>query len=294
MKGNTASMIALIVAGLVLLAVGGRSYSNYLRSQYEDEYGVLPKHQKGAAADLGSSAQEMGLQGDGSVVMSTLDPGSAQPLVTASSAYRTESLPSAQGQRGGVQASGASGRQVPPSSPPSGASSTDPELAQLQARLKALEQESALYQKKFDQVRSGRPPVANPGESGSLREVMAREGNGTGASPALFPKGGGAASATERGVKDEYERKIASAPVVGKVVEFNSKWGFVQIDAGKNRNISNGTKFAVRRGAMIVGYVKVTEVTENTTIAELTSRNEFSETALKPKLGDDIINWPLF
>lgn len=290
-------MIALIVAGLVLVAVGGRSYSNYLRSQYEDEYGVLPKHQQVDVTNSDFSAQEMGLQGGGNVVTSTLDPGATQPLVATSPAYRTESIPPAQGPRGGAQASGVGGARPAPA---------DAESAKLQARLKALERESALLQKKFDQVRSGRTPVANPAnpagasrprataaESGSLREVMAREGNGTGASPALFPKGG-ASSAAQRGEKDEYKRQIAGAPVVGKVVEFNAKWGFVEIDAGKNRNISNGTKFAVRRGTMIVGYVKVEEVTENTAIAELTSRNEFSETALKPKTGDDIINWPLF
>lgn len=292
MKINTASMIALVVAGLVLVAVGGKSYSDYLRAQYEKEYGVLDQHQAGAKE---SPAPGAPVSGGADVLTSTLDPGSAQLPPTGSSAYRTDALPPAQGQ---VNPPNQRGNPLPNRGaplPPAGSTAPDPDLAKLQARLKALEQESALYQKKFEQVRSGggAPPSIQEQstESGSLREVMAREANG--ASPALFPKEGGV-TAAQRGAKAEYERQISVAPMVGKVVEFNAKWGFVQIDAGKNRNIKPGTKLAVRRGALIVGYVKVDEVNDESAIAELTSRNEFSETALKPKPGDDLINWPLF
>lgn len=292
-------MIALIVAGLVLLVVGGNSYNNYLKAQYEKEYGVLAKDQKPAdpAAGAGQARQtsQPGQAAGGNVVASTLDPGNALPSTVSQAAptsspyppvdqaqpnYRTDGSPTA---GGGRAAAGA----MP---------SADPEIAQLQARLKAAEQENLLYQQKMRQMNSGEAantPGAVPSESGSLREVMGQK-DPAGASPALFPKQGEASDSGQAGATAEFERQIKEAAAVGKVAAFNADWGFVQIDAGKDRNIKEGAKFAVRRGVSIVGYVKVTEVNDKTSIAELTSRNEFSETARKPKPGDDLITWPLF
>ena len=288
-------MIALIVAMLVLIAVGGNSYNNYLRAQYEKEYGVLDKNQQVANANQAPMASQ---QEGGKVLTSTLDPGPstlspAIPSVNSSDSvnpptisqappvtpptYRTDSSPREKG-------------TLPLASPTY--EGKDPELARLQARLKALEEESALYQKKFNQIKSGgSAPVAKPVESGSLREVLGRADKGK--SSSLFPKEG-ATDSEQSAAKAEFEKLIRNAPAAGKVIAFNTEWGFVQIDAGKNRNISAGTRFAVRRGVSIVGYVKVTEVSDKMSIAELTSRNEFSETARKPKPGDDVISWPIF
>jgi hypothetical protein len=298
MKGNTASMIALIVAGLVLLVVGGNSYNNYLKAQYEKEYGILPKDRKPAVpvagAEQAKQSSQPGQAAGGNVVTSTLDPGNAPPLAVSQTGpsspyppvdqtqpnYRTEGSPAA---AGGQAAAGA----MP---------SADPEIAQLQARLKAAEQETLLYQQKMRQMSSGEAantPVAVPAESGSLREVMGEKGQ-AGASPTLFPKQGEASDSGQAAATAEFEKQIKEAAAVGKVADFNAEWGFVQIDAGKDRNIKEGSKFAVRRGVSIVGYVKVTEVSDKTSIAELTSRNKFSETARKPKPGDDLITWPLF
>jgi hypothetical protein len=292
-------MIALIVAGLVLLVVGGNSYNNYLKAQYEKEYGVLPKDRKPAdtnvGADLARQTSQAGQAAGGNVVASTLDPGNALPSSVSQVAptsspyppvdpaqpnYRTEGSPAAGGGR-------AAAGDMP---------SSDPEIAQLQARLKAAEQENLLYQQKMKQLNSGTtaagPGAASP-NSGSLREVMGQEGP-VGASPALFPEQGEGSDGGQAGASAEFEKQIKEAAAVGKVSAFNADWGFVQIDAGKDRNIKEGSKFAVRRGVSIVGYVKVTEVNDKTSIAELTSRNEFSETARKPKPGDDLITWPLF
>lgn len=294
-------MIALIVAMLVLLVVGGNSYKNYLRAQYEKEYGVLEKHQKKTADAIPVS--EVGQQEGAKVVTSTLDPGHARssPLSQSipsatTSAYRTDtpmpsremppaSSPKEVGQVGGAE-TGADAGAV---------SATDPEITRLKAKLDAARQENMLYQQKLKQIRTGggrSGPVMTQVESGSLREVMNRADKG-GPSTALFPKEG-ASSSGQGGAKSEFEKQIMNASAIGKVVVFNAEWGFVQIDAGNNRNITEGTKFAVRRGISIVGYVKVTEVNDTTAIAELTSRNEFSETARKPKPGDDIISWPIF
>ncbi len=284
-------MIALIVAGLVLVVVGGNSYSNYLKAQYEREYGVLEKHRKPVAANPAGPVTGVSQPVAANTVASTLDPvgslpameqgqgtpaaSAGQPPATqAQAAYRTDS--SVRGQ---------ASAPVPVA---------DPEIARLQERLRAVEQESMLYQQKMKQsLGGGAAPVANPSESASLREVMNQEGGAAGASPALFPQGASAAGG-QAGARSEFERQIVNAPVAGKVVTFNPDWGFVEFDASKNSNIAAGTKFAVRRGTSIVGYVKVKEVNDKTVIAELTSNNKFSETARKPKPGDDIIAWSFF
>ncbi|MFK5921138.1 MAG: hypothetical protein QM496_03100 [Verrucomicrobiota bacterium] len=292
-------MIALIVAGLVLLVVGGNSYSKYLRAQYEKEYGVLAKNQRPAPGSqanpaLGGNAlvQPSGLDS----VASTLDPRGSLPAASMSQgtpspataplaqqqaqaqssppAYRTEHLPAA------TAASTAGASRSP-------AAVVDPEIAQLQARLRAAEQE--IFQQKVNQTRGAATIAA--AESGTLREVMNQRGaaGANGASAALFPQGGAAVDE-----KSVFEKQILNASVAGKVVAFDPDWGFVQIDAGKNRNISKDTKFAVRRGTSIVGYVKVTEINGATVLADLTSQNKFSETARKPKPGDDVIVWSFF
>ncbi len=300
MKGNTASMIALIVAGLVLLVVGGNSYSKYLRAhlrvEYENEFGVLAKNQRPAPGSqanpaLGGNAlvQPSGLDS----VASTLDPRGSLPAASMSQgtpspataplvqqqaqssppAYRTEHLPAARAAAGGASRSQAA--------------VVDPEIAQLQARLRAAEQE--IFQQKVNQTRGAAAIAA--AESGTLREVMNQRGaaGAKGASAALFPQGGAAVDE-----KSVFEKQILNASVAGKVVAFDPDWGFVQIDAGNNSNIAKDTKFAVRRGTSIVGYVKVTEINGATVLADLTSQNKFSETARKPKPGDDVIVWSFF
>lgn len=282
-------MIALIVAGLVLVVVGGNSYSNYLRSQYEKEYGVLEKHRL-VVANPASAAAVATPPAGGNAVTSTLDPSGSLPLASApvSSAPAASAVPPAQA---AYRTESNSRAALPRQS--ASAPVVDPEIVRLQERLRAVEQESMLYQQKIKQSQGGTArTVANPAASPSLREVMAQAG-AAGASPALFPQGG-ASAAGQGSAKSEFEKQILNAQVAGKVVAFNSDWGFVQIDASDNSNISAGTKFAVRRGATIVGYVKVTEVNDQTAIAELTSRNEFSETARKPKPGDDVITWTFF
>lgn len=310
MKGNTASMIALIVAGLVLIVVGGNGYNNYLRTQYEKEYGVLAKHQVQAGevnldTALGGSTASMA-----PINTSTLDPKGALPPTTMSS--NTQLQPQL--------AEGASGKTAPvyradllppiPAAVMAAAKAApDPEIARFQARLKAMEQERVLLQQKLKGERAGnslapvpvKPVVgsataANAEESGSLREVLDQKpaGNVTGATADLFPQGPAANASAEMAAKAEFARQIKDAPPAGRVVVYNSDWGFVQIDTGANQSVAVGTKFAVRRGTSIVGYVKVTEVNQKTALAEMTSRNQHSETARKPQAGDDVIPWPLF
>lgn len=303
-------MIALIVAGLVLIVVGGNSYNNYLRTQYEKEYGVLAKHQgQGSVvkpdAALGGSTASMA-----PINTSTLDPkGALPPTAMSGSAPATEGASSktAPAYRADLLP------PIPAAVMAAAKADPDPEIARFQARLKAMEQERVLLQQKLKGggadaglVAAPVAPVAGvvasaiPEESGSLREVLDQKpaGKVAGATAALFPQDTAANANTdasaEMAAKAEFARQIKDAPSAGKVVVYNSDWGFVQINTGNNQSVAVGTKFAVRRGGSIVGYVKVTEVNQQTALAEMTSRNQHSETARKPQAGDDVIPWPLF
>lgn len=57
--------------------------------------------------------------------------------------------------------------------------------------------------------------------------------------------------------------KIKSLPAIAKVKSFNADYGFVELDAGKNRNLETGMSFDIRRDAMIVGKVRIGDTVED-------------------------------
>ena len=66
--------------------------------------------------------------------------------------------------------------------------------------------------------------------------------------------------------------KIKSLPSIAKIKSFNADYGFVELDAGKNKNLETGMPFAIRRDAMIVGRVKIGETIEDgSSIADVNS-----------------------
>ena len=58
------------------------------------------------------------------------------------------------------------------------------------------------------------------------------------------------------------QAKIKNLPAMAKIKTYNSELGFIEMDAGKNRNIEKGTTFHIRRDAMLVGRVRVTDSIE--------------------------------
>jgi hypothetical protein len=68
----------------------------------------------------------------------------------------------------------------------------------------------------------------------------------------------------------------------------------VTFDAGIGQGVRIDQRFAVRRGSEILGWVKVNEVLEDEAIATLVTKNADSDTAVKPDVGDDLIDFELF
>ncbi|WP_395744887.1 hypothetical protein [Prosthecobacter sp.] len=60
----------------------------------------------------------------------------------------------------------------------------------------------------------------------------------------------------------ELQKQIIGMPAIAKVIESHNDQGFAVIDAGKNKGLTPGTKFDVRRGNGLVGRVTVGETIE--------------------------------
>ena len=88
--------------------------------------------------------------------------------------------------------------------------------------------------------------------------------------------------------------QVTSAPSLAKVTSYDKEWGIVTFDAGSVQGVKVDQRFAVRRGADILGWVKVNEVLEDEAVATLVTKNADSDTAVKPDVGDDLIDFELF
>lgn len=66
------------------------------------------------------------------------------------------------------------------------------------------------------------------------------------------------------------QAKIKNLPAIAKIKTYNTELGFIEIDAGKNRNLEKGMTFHIRRDAMLVGRVKVSDsIEEASSIADV-------------------------
>ncbi len=84
--------------------------------------------------------------------------------------------------------------------------------------------------------------------------------------------------------------KIKSLPSIAKIKSFNADYSFVELDAGKNKNLEAGMAFAIRRDAMIVGKVKIGDtdtIEEGSSIADVDPKSVPIGVVLQP--GDEII-----
>lgn len=82
--------------------------------------------------------------------------------------------------------------------------------------------------------------------------------------------------------------KIKSLPSIAKVKSFNADYGFVELDAGKNKNLETGMHFDIRRGAMIVGKVTIGDTIEDgSSIADVDPKSVPIGVVLQA--GDEII-----
>ncbi len=141
----------------------------------------------------------------------------------------------------------------------------DEEVDRLREELDALEQESAVMNKKFDEI--------------ARQERI----DALGGTPPLNPE----ASLTPQ------QQRIKRAVPVGAVTAFDKDWGFVSINAGAERGLTIGKQLAVRRGTDVVGMLEVTSVESESSIADVLGQLGTGP-GERPQAGDAVILWPLF
>lgn len=296
---NHTATIALSIAAVLLLVVGAMSYRQYVRDSLEKEFAE-------------KEARMMQLHGGGPIT-SALQPAGAQPSSPGGPAgipSGTTVLYDAQGNP--VYLTGAPPSNVNPSSPladvaqrveSSLPSPVDPEIDRFQQSLAQARQQSETTEQRFNQL------AANEAPAGSF--------NGAGSAPGTYQSpldsGAGAEITSELpdflrnavndppGGNPEVEARmqrmrsqVMAAPSLAKVTSYDKDWGIVTFNAGANQGVQKDQRFAVRRGAEILGWIKVDQVEEAQSIAILVTKNRSDDTALKPEVGDDLIDFELF
>jgi hypothetical protein len=83
------------------------------------------------------------------------------------------------------------------------------------------------------------------------------------------------------------QRMISAAPVLAKVTEYQKEFGFVVINAGTKRKLEKDMTFAIRRGSAIIGRIKVTEVSDEGSVADLPASSVPSGVSIE--VGDEVI-----
>jgi len=275
---NHTPTVALGLAAVLLLVVGAMSYRDFIRNKYEKDYAekeqrLLMRHgypEVDPATGLPTGAYASGPAPVGTPAQTQAEaaPATSDPRLVARSAATL---------------------QVEQGLP------RDPELDSIRSSLDQAQQLAQRTQEQYRDITGNVDTLANQPRPSILPEDY----DVTEELPAFLRE----AMENPPGDLDdlgpppslEAERaRIAQAPAIGKVINYDSEWGIVTFSAGRNNQVQAGTRFAVRRGNEIVGWVRVDEVLEDQSIAFMVTRNRESDLAKKPEPGDDLIAFELF
>jgi hypothetical protein len=286
-SANHTPTIALSIAAVLLLIVGAMSYRESVRSGLEKEFAEkearlmqrqglapaanLPPAMPAPAADPAAATGTVLYDAQGNPVYLTGLPPTAAPVPAP--------LPNAAVQE--------AERSLP--------TPEDPDIARFQQSLDQARQQGQLTDQRFNQLAgdadTARPaPAEAPGASTGGTEITAelpaflREAvnNPPGGNPEIDAR------------LDRMRSQILAAASLGKVTSYDKDWGIVTFNAGAAQGVKKDQRFAVRRGSEVLGWVKVDQVDEDHAIAVLVTKNRESDTALKPDVGDDLIDFELF
>ncbi|MCB1062601.1 MAG: hypothetical protein KDN20_06745 [Verrucomicrobiae bacterium] len=307
-------MLALLAAAVILAVVGIKSFLDYKVAELEKTYGGKPAEPVAAATDATSP------------VTPPPPPNASTPVTATKTTLADNSTDPASGLNDlprSVLPPIPSELLSDPNSPPPGEPEPLARPSGSQSEIETLRRETAMYQERLNQLRSGQsatnaPPAALPPD-GLPSESIRPSGPGSAVSalngtpaptdfgpitgvipPPPIPNGEPSNDALPPSpVQTESEvaaiaEQISLQPAIAKVVDYDPEWAILVLNGGSENNIKVEMRLAVRRGKEILGFIKVTEVEANQSIAELMSQNKFSPTARKPKPGDDIIAFNLF
>ena len=260
---NHTPTIALTVAAVLLLIVGALSYRDYVRNSLEKEYAekermMMARHGYAVQSAPVQQGQQMLMQ------QNQLNPGVNDAMIAQQAANMgvENSLPQA----------------------------ADPEIQSISSSLQQIREQSERTEQQYNNLVSGvddRVKQAVAGADGPitselpdfLKEAVAD------------PSGGNPSLQTNM---ETMRDKVRAAPSLARVTGYDRNWGIVTFNAGAGQGVKKDQRFAVRRGDIILGWVKVDEVQATSSIAVLVTRNKNIDTAEKPAAGDELINFELF
>ncbi len=298
--------IALGLAAVLLLVVGALSYRDFVRSSLEKEYaekearlmqlhGVAPPPAGGVPAP----AQPAG-------PIQTSAPQAAGQAQAAAAPAPGTVLYDAQGNPvylgGNVPYPQTAGQQAEAGLP----APEDPEIGAMRQSLAQARELGRLTEQRYNQLAAAPDPSAR--EAAAIDEAGVgytgpESGAGTGAAQisAELPDFLRIAVENPPGGNPEIEAtlermraQVVAAPSLAKVIDYDTEWGVVTFDAGAKQGVRPDQRFAVRRGGDVIGWIRVEEVEEDQAVGTLTTRNRDSDTAVKPGVGDDLIDFELF
>lgn len=285
---NHTPAIALGIAALLLLIVGAMSYRDYVRDSMEKEYAekerlLLEKHGY-PVAPFPNAQQQLAAQ------YHPTQPGYPGGTPAQASAPTPQTAPTTVPGGTPAEASGDLIRNAAELGVEAGLPQPeDPEIASFRASLDQVREQEKRTDERYREITSDVDTKA--------REEADRTGIGDITTD--LPEFLRIATENPPGGNPEVEERLArmkdqisQAPSLASVTSYNTEFGFVTFNAGKNQNVEVGQRFAVRRsGVDILGWIRVEEVYESEAIASLVTKNKFSDTALKPEPGDDLIEF---
>ncbi len=277
---NHTPTIALGLAAILLLVVAAWSWSDVQRKKYEREFA---EKEAAMMQRLGYNQMPAGQQ---PVVNGQVNPQAAQPQVPVQQPV-APSPQNYQPSAGLLQS--AAEMQVESSLP----SPVDPEIARMQDSLDQARQQTARTDQRYRDI------TGDVDEK--VREATEAERRGIGDLSAELPDFLKNAVENPPGGNPEVEARlerlreqVRNAPSLATVTSYDKEWGIVTFNAGSKQLVKPDQRFAVRRGTDILGWVKVDQVEDDQSIAILVTKNRNSDTALKPEVGDDLIDFELF
>lgn len=282
---NHTPTIALSLAAILLLVVGAMSYRDFVRDRLEREYEekearLLERHGITPPAPA-----------------ATAEAAAASP---ANPAPGTTVLYDAQGNPVYLSSAPSGGAPTAAVTPPPTVVTTDlpepedPEIARLRQSLEAASQQGRRTEQRYNELAGGEfssTPVTPPPAPGTGNTEITSELPEFLRNAVVNPPGGNPEVEAQLA---RVRTQVMSAPSLAKVTSYDKEWGIVTFDAGIEQGVKKDQRFAVRRGADILGWVKVDEVQANEAIAVLVTKNADIETALKPDVGDDLIDFELY
>lgn len=285
---NHTPMIALGAAAGLLLIVCAMSYRDYVRTSLEKEF---------------AEKEERLMQRNGFYPAAQGQPQNFQQQQQQQPTPQANTQVYAQQQSAQAPAQEVVSQQQPQepylAPAPQGAAANsaqsalprprDPEMDQLRNSMDQVKEQAARTDQRYDKITGDVDRLAREAET-SASEITAELPDFLRDAVENPPGGNPDVEARLSRMKDQ----VRMAPALARVTGYEKDWGLVTFNAGLSQGVKKDQRFAVRRGEDILGWVKVDQVEANHSIAVLVTKNREIDTAAKPEVGDDLIDFELF